>query len=219
VSGPIRLAREAPAVRQAGGAAALGIGLLSLGGAMLYVLRQQGAAASTDWLVATVGAGFLLVGALTSVLALKMLLAARTPETRVEVDRLPIAAGATFLVTVRQPGPVRLYWLRLNLTAEQVTTRVVYRRGRRDRDRDRRLIYQHNLIDTGPLVIARGEELIRQAEATMPASLRLADVEGDKAVVWRLEVWGKVQRGVDFGHPFVLDVRGLSTADTSSPTA
>jgi hypothetical protein len=219
VTAPVSLSRETPAVRQAGGAAALGICLLALGGVMLYVLRQQSDPATTDWLVSTVGTAFSLVGVMTLALALKMLIAARTPETRVEVDRLPVAAGATFLVTMRQPGPVRLYSLRLNLTAEQVTTRVVYRRGRRDRDRDRRLIYQHNLIDTGPLVIARGEELIRQAEATMPASLRLADVEGDKAVVWRLEVWGKVQRGVDFGHPFVLDVRGLSTADTSSPAA
>ena len=184
---------------------------------MLFVLRQQGSEAGSEWLVATVGGGFSLVGALTLALALKMLMSARTPETIVEVDRRPIAAGAAFRITVRQAGPLRLRSLRLNLTAEQISTRFVWRRGRRERDRDRRLIYEQNVIDTGPLVIARGEELIRQAEATMPSSLRLADVEGDKAVVWRLEVWGKVQRGVDFAHPFVLEVRGLSTADTSSP--
>lgn len=161
---------------------------------------------TNEWLVYVVGGGLALVGFVVVVLGIKMLLATRTPETIVEVDKMPVLAGAPFHVTTRQPGPVRLKSLRLNLVGEQVTTRNVWREGKRRIDTDRRLIYQTNLLDLKDISILYGEEVIRQAEATVPADVKLADIEGEKSVVWRLEVWGRVRGWIDFGHPFVIDV-------------
>ena len=161
---------------------------------------------TNEWLVYVVGGGLALVGFVVVVLGIKMLLATRTPETIVEVDKMPVLGGAPFHVTTRQPGPVRLKSLRLNLVGEQVTTRNVWREGKRRIDTDRRLIYQTNLLDLKDISILYGEEVIRQAEATVPADVKLADIEGEKSVVWRLEVWGRVRGWIDFGHPFVIDV-------------
>jgi hypothetical protein len=205
----VRLERETPAARQAGRATAIGAGLGALGAAMIYVLRYHVSPASTDWLVYVVGGGFLLTGLVMLVLGVRMLAAARLPETIVEVESVPVAAGTSVRVTLRQPGPLSLQSLRLNLVAEQVTTRFVWRRGRRERDRDRRLVHQQNVIDVTEVVVAGGEEFATQAVLTMPSHVTLADVEGDKTVVWRLEVWGRVRAGIDFGHPFILDVRGM----------
>jgi hypothetical protein len=96
--------------------------------------------------------------------------------------------------------------LRVNLVGEQITKRDVWRNGRRRTETDRRLIHQTNVLDLRDISIARGEELARQAEATVPANVTLADIEGRATVVWRLEVWGRVRGWVDFGHTFVISV-------------
>ncbi len=71
------------------------------------------------------GGGFALVGLVMVILGIKMFLLTPLPETIVEVDRMPVRARQPFQVTVRQPGPVRLESLRVNLVAEQLTTRRV----------------------------------------------------------------------------------------------
>jgi hypothetical protein len=171
--------------------------------------------ASNQWLFYVVGGSFFVVGLLLVILAIKMFLATRLPETIVEVDRMPIRAGKSFQVTVRQPGPIRLKSLRLNLMAEQLTRRQVWRNGQRRTETDRLLIHQVNILDLRDITILPGEEVVRQGEATVPKELQLADVEGEKQVVWRLEVWGRVRGWVDFGHPFVIEVSGSVTADSA----
>jgi hypothetical protein len=52
------------------------------------------------------------------------------------------------------------------------------------------LIHQNNVLDLRDITIPPGDEVARQAEATVPPVVSLADIEGDKHVVWRLEVWG-----------------------------
>src|SRR5688572_2709543 len=117
MSAPIRLERETPAVGQAGRATTIGAFLAVLGGVILMLAMRGDAsrAGQTEWLVYVVGGGFSLVGLVVVILGIKMFLATRLPETIVEVDRLPARAGDAFQVTVRQPGPIRLRSLRLNL--------------------------------------------------------------------------------------------------------
>jgi hypothetical protein len=122
------------------------------------------------------------------IVAFKMFLALRLPETIVEVDSMPVRAGKPFRVTVRQPGPIRLQSLRLNLVGEQLTRRDVWRNSRRRTDTDRRLIHQDNVLDLRDITVMLGDEAARQGEATVPAAVRLADIDGQKRVVWRLEV-------------------------------
>ena len=210
MSARIRLEREAPAARQAGCATIIGLVLMVLGGGaiMLAIRTEAPGDESSEWLFYVVGSGFLLVGLVMMILAIKMFVALRLPETIVEVDRLPVRAGKPFQVSVRQPGPIRLESLRLNLVGEQLTRREVWRNGRRRTDTDRRLIHQDNVLDLRDITILPGDEVARQGEATVPAAVSLADIEGQKRVVWRLEVWGRVRGWVDFGHPFVIEVSG-----------
>ena len=206
---PVRLAREIPAVRHAGGAVLIGVVLTVLGGVGLMLERSLAArTGQSEWLAQVVGTGFLLVGLLMLFFAIKMVLITRLPETIVEVDRMPVRAGTPFQVTVRQPGPIRLESLRVNVVGEQITKRRVWRNGRTRTNTDRHLIHQDNIIDVRSLAIARGEEVIRQGDATVPAEITLVDLEGNTTVVWRLEVWGRVLGWVNFGHPFVITVSG-----------
>ena len=216
MSARIRLEREAPAVRQAGCATVIGVVLTVLGGGFLLGLQSDALRpASNQWLFYVVGGSFFVVGLLLVILAIKMFLATRLPETIVEVDRMPIRTGKSFQVTVRQPGPIRLKSLRLNLMAEQLTRRQVWRNGQRRTETDRLLIHQVNILDLRHITILPGEEVVRQGEATVPIEIPLADVEGEKQVVWRLEVWGRVRGWVDFGYPFVLEVLGSVNAESA----
>jgi hypothetical protein len=216
VSARIRLEREAPAVRQAGCATIIGVVLTVLGGGFLLALQNEALRPdSHQWLFYVVGGGFFVVGLVLVILAIKMFLATRLPETIVEVDRMPVRAGKPFQVTVRQPGPIRLKSLRLNLMGEQLTSRQVWRNGQRRTETDRLLIHQVNVLDLKDLTILPGEEIARQGEATVPKEIQLADVEGEKRVVWRLEVWGRVRGWVDYGHPFVIEVSGNVTAESA----
>jgi hypothetical protein len=211
----IRLERDTPSARQARVATIIGVVLTVLGGGAITLLIRIEAPAdeSSEWLFYIVGSAFLLVGLVMVILAIKMFLALRLPETIVEVDRMPVRAGKPFRVTVRQPGPIRLESLRLNLVGEQLTRREVWRNGRRRTDTDRRLIHQDNVLDLKDITILPGDEVARQGEATVPAAVTLADIDGQKRVVWRLEVWGRVRGWVDFGHPFMIEVLGQSARE------
>jgi hypothetical protein len=214
MSARIRLERQTPAGGQAGCATTIGLFLTVLGAIIMFLMRSdEPRTGDNEWLVYFVGGGFSLIGVIVAVLGIKMFLATRVPETIVEVDRMPIRAGEPFHIHVRQPGPVRLQSLRLNLIGEQLTTRDVWRDGKRRTDIDRRVIHQDNILDVGNITILSGEEVAREGKATVPTEVTLAEIEGVKEVVWRLEVWGRVRGWVDFGHPFVFDV-----TTTSNPT-
>ena len=182
-----------------------------LGGVITLALRSDALRPPRNaWLFDVVGGGFLLVGLVMLILGIKMALSTRLPETIVEVDRRSVRAGQPFHITVRQPGPIRLKSLRVNLVAEQLTRRDVWRNGEGRTHTDRRLIHQNNVLDVRNVTILPGEEVARHAEATVPADVTLADIEGEKRIVWRLEVWGRVRGWVDFGHPFVIEVSGVT---------
>lgn len=213
VSATIRLERVAPAAGQAGRATTIGVFLTLLGGVPILVMRSGAPrAGANEWVLYVVAGSFSLVGLVMVILGIKMFLATRLPETIVEVDRMPVRAGEPFQVTVRQPGPIRLESLRLNLVGEQLTKRRVGRNRQRRTDTDRRLIHQNNVLDLRDITVLPGAEVARQGEATVPADVRLVDIEGEKQVVWRLEVWGRVRGWVDFGHPFVIEVLGNKPA-------
>jgi stage V sporulation protein SpoVS len=206
---PVHLVREHPAARQAAGIILIGAVLTALGtGGLIIAARTEG---QGEMLASIVATGFVLFGVVLLVLGLKSALIVRLPETKVELDRDGVRAGIPFRVTVRQPGPIRLRSLRVNVVAEQITRYEVWRRGRRRTEIDRHLVHQHNVVDVKDLAIARGEEFTAGVDVTVPAFVTLVDIEGRKTVVWRLEVWGRVRGWVDFGHPFVITVSGVRT--------
>lgn len=204
---PIRLERETSLAGQAGCATVIGIVLAVIGIVVVTLMRgQEARAGENEWVVYAVGGGFGLVGLLLVVLGIKMLLMTRIAETIVEVDRMPVHAGESFQVTVRQPGPVRMKSLRVNLVCMQTTTREVRRAGKTTTDRDQRLIQQTNVLDLRDKTAGHGEQVVGHATVNVPADIRLADIAGHKEIVWRVEVWGKVRGWADFGHPYVIQV-------------
>jgi hypothetical protein len=204
---PIRLEREMSVAGQAGCATTIGIFLAVIGIVMVIVMQsEEPSAGKNQWVLYAVGGGFALVGVLMVVLGIKMFLMTRIPETIVEVDKMPVRVGASFQLTVRQPGPIRLRSLRANLVCEQITTRKMWRAGKTKTDRDRRLIYQANVFDLRDAAVSHGEQIVRHATVNVPADVKLADIEGNKAIIWRVEVWGRVRGWADFGHPYVIEV-------------
>lgn len=182
--------------------------VLALIGIVIVIVKNndQAPAGQNAWVLDAVGYGFAFVGLLIAILGIKMFLMTRMPETIVEVDTMPVHAGQSFQMSVRQPGPIRLKSLRVNLVCEQITSRRTGRATGSKIDRDRRIIHQTNVLNLGESVAGTGEQIVGNAIVNVPADVRYDDVEGDKKVVWRLEVWGRVRGWADFGHPFVIEV-------------
>ena len=202
--GPIRLERQTAAAGQAGGAIGIGLVLLLIGLVIVLFGPDDEPGGENAWVVYAVGFGFTVVGLVVTVLGVKMLLMSRIPETVLEVDRMPVRPGESFQVTVRQPGPVRLQSLRVNLICEQTTIRAVA--GGARPQRDRRIVDQTNVLDVRDAAADAGGYVIRQATVAIPVALPSAGIPGRKEIFWRLEVWGRVHGWVDFGHPFPIEV-------------
>jgi hypothetical protein len=204
MAAPIRLKREMSVAGQAGGATAIGLFLAAVGIVIvMFLQRDESSAGQNNWVLYAVGIGFSLVGLLVAILGIKMFLMMRTPETILEVDRMPVHAGQPFQLTVRQPGPVRLKSLRVNLVCEQTT----FQPGKKRRNRDRRIIHQANVVNLGEATMGHGEQVLGQAIVTVPADVRYADIVGRREIVWRLEVWGRVRGWADFGHWYAIQVQ------------
>ena len=207
MSQPIRLEREMSVAGQAGCATVIGLVLAVIGIVMLMVMQSdEFSTGQNQWVLYAVGGGFALVGLLMVVLGLKSFLMTRIPETIVEVDKMPVHMGEPFQLTVRQPGPIRLKSLRANLVCEQITTRRMPRARHGKTDRDRRIIHQANVLDLRDATIGHGEQIVRHATVNVPGDVKLADIEGRKEIVLRIEVWGRVRGWADFGHPYFIEV-------------
>jgi hypothetical protein len=203
----IRLRREMTVGRRAGCVTAIGVVLAAIGIVMVVVMwGGKPPTGENAWVLYAVGGGFGLFGLLIFVLGIKLFLMTRIPETIVEVDNMPVRLGESFQLTIRQPGPIRLKSLRVNLVCEQITTRKVQRAGETKTDTDRRIVHQTNVLDLKETGAGHGEQVIAHATVNVPADVRLADIEGRKAITWRLEVWGRVRGWVGFGHPYVIQV-------------
>jgi hypothetical protein len=203
----IRLHRETSIAGQAGCATLLGsiLALMGIAAAIVMWNDSQGTG-KNGWVLYVVGFGFGFVGLLVAGLGIKMFLMTRIPETIVEVETVPVHAGQSFQLTVRQPGPIRLKSLRVNLVCEQITSRRTERAGGPRTNKDRRIIHQANVLDLGESAAGPGEQIVGHATVSVPADVRYADIEGQKAIVWRLEVWGRVRGWADFGHPYIIEV-------------
>lgn len=201
----IRLERQASVGGQGGAATAIGTLLVVIGVAIIIALRaDESQPAEGGWVFYVVGVGFTAVGLLVAVLGIKTLLMLRIPQTILEVDRMPVGAGESFELTVRQPGPVRLASLRVNLVCEQTTRRPG--KGAARSDRDQRIIHLTNMLNLGEAAAGAGEQIIRHVTVNVPAQVQLADIEGPKDIAWRLEVWGRVRGWANFGHPYDIEV-------------
>jgi hypothetical protein len=205
MAGPIRLQRETSVAGQAGSATVIGIALAVVGTVMVMVLRSEELGAGDNgWVLYAVGGGFAVVGLLVALLGIKTFLMLRIPQTILEVDRMPVGGGESFELTVRQPGPVRLASLRVNLVCEQTTRRPG--KGAARSDRDQRIIHQANVLDLRDAAVGSGEQVVRHVSVNVPAHVQLAEIEGRKELIWRLEVWGRVRGWANFGHPYDIEV-------------
>lgn len=144
-----------------------------------------------------------LLGVLMLYSAVHALFASRSPETTIKLGADRVPRGKPVEVQVHQPGPVKLSSLRVNVVSEEVT--IYYPRSGK-RARRSAYPYQENQLDFGALEIPTGEIRTLSGTITIPPQFEPTLVEGDRSISWRLEVWGKVERGADFMRPFDIEV-------------
>lgn len=144
-----------------------------------------------------------LLGLLMLYNTIHSLFASRAPETTITIETASLLRGEPVEIRIHQPGPLKLSSLRLNVVSEVVTIQRV-RSGKTRRHST--YPYQENHLDFGPMEIPVGETRTLSGTLTIPPHVEPTGGEPGRSVSWRLEVWGKVERGADFMRPFDIEV-------------
>ncbi|HET7435561.1 MAG TPA: hypothetical protein VFN10_12710 [Thermoanaerobaculia bacterium] len=203
---PHRIARETPWAATTGCALLLGA-LLTLGGGFALYMAATHPEEKSQGIVYIVAGAFFLVGLLLLYSGIHQFFARRgVKETVFAIDSLPVRRGVPVKATILQQGPLRLESLRANLVCFEIETRLVKTRNGRSREQFTKQIAEGNLLDEGEIDIAAGETLERSFLMTVAPDARPTSVKGDFAIVWKVEVWGRVKAHPDFMHPFVIRV-------------
>jgi hypothetical protein len=199
-----RLERKSSWGAQAGCATAIGLLLTGLGSFFIYLeVRADDVGLGT-----VVGGAFALVGLL--VLGLggvhQLWARAQTAETFFEMDTLAVKRGEPARFCVVQPGPADFQSLRVKVVCERtMTKRRTDAKGETTVDQDVRLVHDHCALDLTDVHVGRGS--VWHHEATLIAPKDQPPSGGDDpSHEWRIEIWGRVRRGPDVMHPFVIDV-------------
>ncbi|MBI5556273.1 MAG: hypothetical protein HY885_01395 [Deltaproteobacteria bacterium] len=156
------------------------------------------------------GGIFSLFGLLLAFATIKQSFANLLPETIVEIDHLPVHAGDTVRITIHQPGPIRIKSISANLVCEIVTRKAI----RNQKSGKEKWAYvssfpcQQNIFRTGPADVSSGGAFDYAAEFTVPANSAPTSGQDERRVIWRIELWGKVEGGADFMNPYTIEVSG-----------
>lgn len=186
--------------------------LLLAGGIILYLAFSslEKEPFSESWVTFLVGGIFSLFGLLLAFATIKQSFANLLPETIVEIDHLPVHAGDTVRITIHQPGPIRIKSISANLVCEIVTRKAI----RNQKSGKEKWAYvssfpcQQNIFRTGPADVSSGGAFDYAAEFTVPANSAPTSGQDERRVIWRIELWGKVEGGADFMNPYTIEVSG-----------
>lgn len=204
---PHRLQPDAPAGAMAGCALAIGLFLVALGALPVYMTITHDEPGKRGFFY-VVGGGFGSVGLLLVYSGIHRFLAMATPETIVSMAEPTLRRGARVEFLIRQPGPVELESLRVNLVGEERWAKYVHRGGRRETSWQTKHLGTFNFLDHGAMDVAsEGLEVVSALE--VPRDIERSHGErGDdrRSVSWKIEVWGNVRRRADFMHAFPVTV-------------
>lgn len=200
-----RMARSSPWRAQAGCALGIGAVLGLIGGTIVALSLHH----DDHGLPLIVGCGFSLVAVVLLFSGIHQLIASSgIKETILELEDLPVQRGQTRNAIVIQEGPIRLQSLRANVICMEETRKEVQRKEGKRIERFYRQIWDTNILDEGEVTLNDGERLQRQVKIDIPLNQKRSGEQGnDKAIEYRVEIWGRVQGRPDFMHPFVIEVR------------
>ena len=204
---PYRLERKSSWGAQAGCATVIGLFLTALGSVFIYFeVRADDVGLGT-----VVGGGFALVGLL--VLGLggihQLWARAQTAETFFEIEALRIARGEPVRFCVVQPGPADFQSLRVKVICQRTVITWKNRNGKREADRDIRIVHDHCALDMTDIAVARGARRSQEGALLVPLDQPPSGGAGtpeSPAHEWQIEIWGRVRRGPDVMHPYVIHV-------------
>ena len=208
---PVRLKRELPWSTETGCAIFIGVFVLAIVGGLYYAATHIGKDEKDVWIVYLFIGVFGFVGALLVFSGIHRWFASRVRETIVEFDTDEVSRGGATKVCFRQEGPVSLSSLRANVLCFE-RTHAWGTRTNSDGDSesyrttDEKLLYQQNILDEHDLVIGAEDIWETQTEFELPAESLSSAESDDREIVWKIEVWGKVNWWPDFMHPFVIHV-------------
>lgn len=139
-----------------------------------------------------------LVGLLLFLNGFHALFASVNPPAVMILPSQPLVRSTPTELRLRQQGPISLESLRVNLICEKST-----RKGKQ-----RQLTYpiQDNIFASGPYEISLEDSQTSSFHVTVPADAEPSGDTGHIRIVWRLEVWGKVNNRADFMRPFAIEV-------------
>ena len=176
-----------------------------------YALTHVKAGEKDLWIAYIFIYVFGFVGALLVFSGIHRWIASRVRETMVEIESEQVPRGRPIKACFRQEGPVMLSSLRANVLCFERT----YKWGTRTnsdgdseqyRTTDEKLLYQQNILDEHDNVIAAEDIRETLVEFQLPDDTRHSTESEDRAIVWKIEVRGKVKWWPDFMHPFVIEV-------------
>lgn len=200
-----RIARASPWGAQATCALGIGVVLLLIGGTICFFALKH----DDRGLPLIVGGAFSLVALVLVYSGIHQFFAQQgVKETIFELEDLPVVRGEPRNGIVIQEGPIRLQSLRANVICMEETRKEVRRDGTTRIERFYKMIWDTNVLDEGETTLDDHERLQRNVVIEIPRSCKPSGEQGgNKAIEWRVEIWGRVKGRPDFMHPFVIEVR------------
>ena len=138
--------------------------------------------------------------------AIYQILATRIPTTILESSQDILERGKTVNFYCRQAGPINLISLRINLLGEEVWWTID--KNDKEKTRNTRHIGTYNFFDSGALQISANKPYEADISFTLPQNIpATGKTKEQRLVVWKIEIWGKVQGYVNFYHSYPVQVR------------
>lgn len=208
---PVRLKREVPWSAETGCAIFIGLFVLAIVGGLYYAVTHIGKDEKDQWVVYVFIWVFGFVGAMLVFSGIHRWIASRVRETMVEIEEEHVSRGRPIKACFRQEGPVTLASLRANVLCFEMTYKWGTRtdsdgNSERYKTTNEKLFYQQNILDEHDNMIVAEDIWETIVEFQLPDDALPSFESEDRAIVWKIEVWGKVKLWPDFMHPFVIEV-------------
>lgn len=140
--------------------------------------------------------------------AIRQGLALTVPMTIVEVDKQPISPGDSLVICVKQPGPLHLKSLRLNLIGSQQNVQRDDRPGEIEQRRaPSKSVLQANILDAGRAWIRGSGYRQWTCSFEVPGDVTPSGRVDSVTTSWTLELWGVGNFGlIGFFYQFPIKV-------------
>lgn len=169
----------------------------------LFVVQFIYKATQVNWLLVWLMVPFVLAGLWTLVaLGRQLLLGVAIGTTRLEVSQHPLFPGGTFRGFVSQSGRLHVRWFQVQLVCEE---QAVYQQGT-DTRRETYRVFRATAFSRRKFDITPHHAFEADFDFTVPSSAMHSFAAAHNAVIWTLQVRGRMARWGDFERRFYVYV-------------